>query len=199
MLTKKFYLTTSLAILFIAACTCRTFSQQAQENLRSSTKAGKFHFSIKTLYNLNTYKDESPIGFDMRIGLNFNQNNTMTIGLMRYDVYAHGYTKFDENEVTVVGSGGVGFFMLGLNYEYGLGSVSQNRFLQKIFINGGIYIVDYKESLFCISLGPEYKIPISKSVSIPIGLKFVWPINSVDETNIEKWDFVGVHAGITFN
>lgn len=198
MLTKQPYQIISIAILLITAWTYQSFAQQSDGKFES-TKIGKFHSSIKTSYNLNTYENESPLGFEMTIGLNLNQYNAITVGLIRYEVYAHGDTTFYENGVSIVGPGGIGYFMLGLNYEHGLGSLTQNTFLKKLFINGGIYIVDYKESLFCVSLSPEYKIPISKSFSIPIGLKFIWPINTVEDTNIAKWDFIGLHAGIAFN
>ena len=100
--------------------------------------------------------------------------------------------------MTILGAGGVRLDLFAIQYKLGFGNFSSRDLFQNISILFGLGVNDWSSIFESFLVSPEYKIKITNSISMPVGLKIVLAINPPDN-NIENWNFIGIHTGLQFN
>jgi|GEM_PF-4767927 len=208
MLTKKFYLATCLAMLFIATGTYPAFSQQQfQNHLRSSTSSSSTNkkqgfssitASAKYMYKLNQYNNESRNGYEIAIGLSLGRYHSFGFVLSGYEVYVVERIKELTGLDVVLPAGGVEEILIGLRYQTCFAVLTEMSMAKHFFINFDISIPDDKDKFIALSISPEYKFQLSEDLKLPIGLKYIRAINATDNILLDR-DFIGIFAGFEIN
>ncbi|NOZ61593.1 MAG: hypothetical protein GXO74_07910 [Calditrichaeota bacterium] len=179
-----------VVFLFFVISPTAIFSQQG---------SSKYHASAKLGVILDRQGGESPLSYEISCGLNFTPFNTLLLTLNSYEIFEQGLKTATQDGYYYLGSGGVALRSFGLQYKFGLGNISSNARMQRIYLLAGFGFCDWSENCANIQLSAEYQHQISNLLSIPIGLKIVRVIEHPDDNRIENWDFFGFQIGFQIN
>jgi len=136
----------------------------------------------------------TPMHYQFDMGYRFRDRSAVLMSIYFYQLWNEG--EEGENYRTLPGK--YNEINVALIYRVYLDKIVPVDYLNRFSIGSGIGVNNDSKSSISLSLTPSYDIKLSKSITLPVGVIFIYNPSSVDE-NVYSNNYWGIFLGIRYN
>ncbi|MEJ2545946.1 MAG: hypothetical protein P8Y99_17935 [Calditrichaceae bacterium] len=164
------------------------------DNQSSSTLFSHIQVGLNSGLTPFDSKHDTPMHYQFDMGYRFQDNSAVLMSLYFYQLWNEG--EEGENYRTLPGK--YNEFNVAIIYRVYLDKIIPVDYLDRFSIGSGIGVNNDSRSSISLSFTPSYDIKLSKSITLPVGVIFIYNPNSVNE-NVYSNNYWGIFLGIRYN
>ena len=154
------------------------------------------HIQVGMSYGITPFNTDHnmPMHYQFDIGYGFQNKSAILIAINFYQLWNEGEEgtnyrilpgKYNEVNVAII-------------YRAYLDKILPMKYMDKISIGSGIGLNDDSNHSLSLYFAPSYDIRLSRSIIFPVGVTFIYNLNSVNE-NVYSNNYWSIFLGIRYN